>query len=174
VEFAPAMPGWRGYLGANQVDWILYNDLFLSNAGISIHGPNNPAPDLFHGQYYVQLQNSFPVATDVPALAQTGTLPSDAQTIQFLSSAPFAIGFTVTFASELIPLSLLGTTSNGRQIWGGDISAFAGQTGELRFRGSGTLDYIQFSPIPEPSSPCLFGLGAILFGFRSRGVRIEK
>ena len=48
----------------------------------------------------------------------------------------------------------------------GDISMFAGQTGELRFAGAGLFDDIQFSnqPIPEPGTFCLFGLGALLLG----------
>ena len=92
VEFAPAMLGWNGYLGTNQMSTISHNALSLGVANIAIMGPDYPSPGLFHGQYYVQLQNSFPIATDVPALAQIGQLPSDAQSIQFLSSAPFAIG----------------------------------------------------------------------------------
>ena len=41
------------------------------------------------------------------------------------------------------------------------MSAFRGQTGELRFFGADYLDFIQFSeqPIPEPSVFGLFALG---------------
>ncbi|MCL4788409.1 MAG: hypothetical protein KJ070_16700, partial [Verrucomicrobia bacterium] len=55
VQFGPAMPGWTGYVGTNQIDWILYNDLFLSTAGIAIFGPNQPLGES-HGRYYLVLQ----------------------------------------------------------------------------------------------------------------------
>ena len=145
----------------------------LKQPGIAIF--RSPfAADTHHGQYSVQLQNAFPVATDVPALAQTGTLPADSQSIRFYSEAPFAIGLTVTFSGTQIPLSFLGNTANNKQIWGGDISGFAGQTGELRFRGSGTLDFIQFSnqPIPEPSMFGLIGIGVLMFSWRLKTKRL--
>lgn len=172
VQWAAAMPGWTGFLGTNQQSVITYNTLSLSVANISILRPAFAA-DIHNGQYHVQLQNAFPVVTDVPALAQTGTLPANSQSIRFYSAAPFAIGLTVTFSGTHIPLSLLGSTANNKQIWGGDISGFAGQTGELRFRGSGTLDFIQFSnqPVPEPNALGLIAIGALLFSYRSRLAR---
>lgn len=164
VQFAPAVPGWTGYVGASQIDWILHNDLFLGTAGIAIWGPENPWPDFLHGQYYLVLQNPLGVPTDVPAIAQTGAIPLSAQSIRFLSNNPFTTGFTVLFEGESIPLQYLGEASNGRAIWGGDISAFAGQAGELRFRGGGYLDHIQFSAdaVPEPGVLVLLAVGALL------------
>jgi len=160
------MPGWTGYLGANQVDWILYNSLSLSEAGMAIWGPDEPSPGLFHGQYYVVLQNAFPpVPGTGPSFAQTGTIPVTAQSIQFYLAFG---GVGVSFAGERIPLTALGSSPTGYNIYGGDVSAFAGQTGELRFQGAGYLDYIQFSsqPIPEPGTLSLAVLGALLVGWR--------
>jgi hypothetical protein len=57
-------------------------------------------------------------------------------------------------------------------IVGGDISAFAGQSGELLFTAlpqtASVLDYIQFSnvPVPEPSICGVFGVGALLLALR--------
>ena len=104
-----------------------------------------------------------------PMLAQTGTLPASARTIEFLSNACYAIGFDVSFRGQGIALCLLGTTSNGRYVWGGDISAYAGQTGELSFLGTGYLDHIQFSnePIPEPGVFALSTVGVLLLGWRA-------
>ena len=50
--------------------------------------------------------------------------------------------------------------------FGGDISSFAGQSGELRFQGGGWLDDIQFStqPVPEPSRLAFVALGLAAFG----------
>ena len=53
-------------------------------------------------------------------------------------------------------------------MYAGEISPYAGQTAELRFTvptAGGSLDYIQFSttPVPEPSTWALLGLGGALF-----------
>jgi hypothetical protein len=160
VQFGAALPGWTGYIGTQQIDWVLYNNLFLSDPGIAIWGPDQPQPSLFHGRYYVVLQNAFPPTPDTgPALAQIGTIPQAARTIQFLLAFG---GVSVSFAGQQIPLSVLGNSPTGYSIFGGDITAFAGQTGELRFQGVGYLDYIQFSsqPIPEPNAVALFLLGS--------------
>lgn len=167
VEFSPAMPGWSGYLGANQINWILHNNLFLSGAGIAIMGPDNPLPDRMHGHYFVILQNSFPVPTDVPGIAQTGMVPSTAKSVLFLSNIQFP-GIGLSFADQQFNTSLLQDLGGSRYLWGADISQYSGQTGELRFFGEGYLDFIQFSnqPIPEPSPVGLLGLGALLLGWR--------
>lgn len=95
VEFAPAVPGWTGYLGTNQIDWILYNSRFLSEPGMSIYGPDQ-LPGEFHGQYYVLLQNSFPPsAATVPSLAQTAMISADALSLRFVTGDALAVGFSV-------------------------------------------------------------------------------
>lgn len=170
VEFSAAMPGWTGYLGENQIGWVLHNNLFLSDAGIAIFGPNNPEPDWLHGEFFVVLQNAFPVPTETSAIAQTGMLPSDARSIRFYTVSQFVLPMIVSFDGNQIPISLLGATPNNQRIWGGDISSFAGQTGELRFSGQGYLDYIQFSTeaVPEPSVLGLFAFGALLLCWQLR------
>jgi len=176
VEFASAMPGWTGYVGNNQINWINYNAQFIDTAGISIFGPDQP-PGEFHGHYYVVLQ-----AGDDPyggpsrvnsAITQTGMIPSGTQSM-LLYLASGALSFS--FAGQPIPLTNLGTgggASINYSIYGADVSAFAGQTGLLELRGVGYLDFIQFSnqPIPEPSEFGLFALGALLFGWRLCKIR---
>jgi len=170
VQWAPAMPGWTGFIGANQQTEISHNALSLSVANIAIQGPDYPSPNLYHGQFYVVLQSGLDPTTGQSlvgaAIAQTGTIPTSAQSIRLMSNNPFSLGFSLLFGNQLIPLANIGTDVNGRPLWGGDISPFAGQNGELRFQGAGTLDYIQFSsqPIPEPSVLGLFGLGVLLLG----------
>ncbi len=174
VEFGPAMPGWTGYLGTNQIDWILHNNQFLSTAGIAIYGPDNPSADFLHGHYFLILQSGLdPVGGAgivTPAIVQSGTIPSSAQSIRLLNGNPFTVGTFVFFDGIPVPLHHLGNNPNGSQIWGGDISAFSGQSGELRLLGADYLDYIQFSdePIPEPGALGLFGLGVLLLGWRLR------
>ena len=78
----------------------------------------------------------------------------------------------MTFAGQPIPVVTLGSTA--RYItFGGDISPFAGQTGELLFQGNGGLDNIFLSnlPIPEPGLLNLFGLGALVLGWHYLGRR---
>ena len=77
---------------------------------------------------------------------------------------PFG-GFLLSFGGQNIPLVKLGSSGNN-VIMAGNISMFAGQTGELRLGSDGgVLDNIQFSLelIPEPSAFALFALGALLF-----------
>jgi hypothetical protein len=76
----------------------------------------------------------------------------------------------VTFNGLLIPLVQIGSTAN-YVIMGGDVSAFAGQTGQLLFTalpnvGYGLLDNIQFSTaaVPEPSTFALVALGSLALG----------
>src|SRR6266487_415667 len=126
VEFAPAFPGWVGYVGTNAQSMADHNNRLLSESGIAIMGPDFPSPSLFQGHYYAALYTA-PGVPVGPTLAQTGLVPSTAQSIRFYGGAqdvPF-----VRFAGQTIPLSALGTTS-AYTIWGGDISSFAGQTGE--------------------------------------------
>jgi hypothetical protein len=177
VDWVLAMPGWTGLIGTNQQTVVSHNALSLSVANITIQGPDYPSAGLFHGQYYVVLQGGLDPKTGQgsvgSAIAQTGTIPSGTQSIRLLSNNPFALNYILTFGGNIISMANVGTAANGRTIWGGDVSAFASQTGELRFQGAGYLDYIQFSTqqIPEPSAFCLVGLGALLFSYRARLMR---
>lgn len=170
VDWVQAMPGWTGYLGADLQSVISFNSLSLSVPNIAILGPDNPSTDFLQGQYYLVLQTgSYPGQGFVsPAIAQTGTIPSGTQTLRFITANPFALTMNVTFAGASIPVLKIDTAANGRPIWGGDISMFAGQTGELRFEGNSYLDNIFFSnqQVPEPNTLSLIALGALLLGLR--------
>lgn len=101
------------------------------------------------------------------ALAQTGQVPPGANSIRFFELPGSAI--EVLISGQLIPLVQVGATAN-YDILAGDISSFAGQTGELRFQGAGTLDDIRFSTqaVPEPSTVAILAAGAVYLGWRSR------
>jgi hypothetical protein len=108
----------------------------------------------------------------IPAIAQVGTVPSNAQSIRFYAHSYITLP-VMDFGGQQIPLTVLGGSSSTYYIWGGNISSFAGQTGELRFLGDFSLDNISFSnlPTPEPGVFGLSALGALLLGWRALGRR---
>lgn len=163
VPTTDALPGWTVEIQGFQMSWVLYNDVSLGSAAVSLHGPGSVYLP-FEGSYFVLLQADYPGFTTIPSLAQVGMVPANAKSIRFYSNTS---GFEVTFAGQTIPMSLLGS-GDRFNVYGGDIDAFAGRIGELRLRGQGFLDNIQFSsqPIPEPGSLALFGAGVLLFARR--------
>jgi hypothetical protein len=171
VPAADAIPGWTGYLGSSQQTTILYNNLTTGEAAIAILGTNNtlgvsPIPG---NAYTVVLQ-----AGEVSAsIAQTALIPATSESILFTATWPYASGWQVTVAGQIIPVSQVSIVGSGISIYAGDISAFAGQTDELRFTalaGAGSpvnmwLDSISFStaPVPEPSVLSLSVMSLLFF-----------
>ncbi len=109
------------------------------------------------------------------AISQTGMIPVDALSLRFLAFGPQIL---VTFGGQSLSLSPLVSGPGLGTLFGADISAFAGQTGELRFTAPNLssmgfpndvfLDDISFSPQaePEPSVFGLFTFGALLLGWQ--------
>ena len=160
VPITNALPGWTGYLTGNAVDRVFYNSISLGGPSVSLLDSLSPFPAL------VPIQEWYSVYLAAGAgIGQTGQIPNTAASLVFLSK-PFS-AFNVSFGGQLISMLQSGTSGNNI-IMAGDISRFAGQTGELLFAGGGLFDSIQFSnqPIPEPSMLGLFGLGALLFAWR--------
>jgi hypothetical protein len=109
------------------------------------------------------------------SIGQTGQIPLDTVSLLFYLSLNSSI--QVTFNGQIIPLVQTGSTAN-YVIMDGNISSFAGQTGQLLFTalpnvGYGLIDNIQFSttPVPEPSTLGLTALGGFLFAWRCRKAR---
>src|ERR1017187_1496979 len=165
-----AIPGWIPYLNGAPQTVIIYDTVSLGAAAISLQGPGSSYP-ILQGSYDVILQYSAGGGTTAAAVGQTGRISLASLSVVFYEQ--FFSAFQLTFAGQTIPLVKLGSTAT-YDIVGGDISGFAGQTGELRFttfpNSSGILDNIQFSnqPIPEPNGLALIGLGALLYGFFRR------
>lgn len=170
VPITNALPGWTGYLGASEVDQVVYNTVSLGAAAISLHDHGSLWSPV-QGNYSVMLQPSIPGLQTSVAVGQTGQIPSTAMSLSFYGTP----SMQVTFAGQPISLVTLSTTSE-YFVRAGDISHFAGQTGELRFLqpvaplGSvmAWLDNIQFSaePVPEPGALGLFALGGLLLVWR--------
>jgi len=161
--------GWKAY-GAYQAvndsggTTLWYNNETFDAANASLEGVNyfRPAID---GQYSIYLQGGT-VAGGIygisgAAIGQTAQIPATAKSITYWSSGGHLV---VTFDGQLLSFNSLGTGAN-HSVYGADISAYAGQTGELRFtapwlRGGDMIDNIEFSSvaIPEPSVLSLFGI----------------
>ena len=195
VAASNALPGWTvldNFSGNN----IFYNDLALGSPCVSIHDRNSPFGLPLQLPYSILLQSDtlpFGAGLRRGGVSQIGTVPADAQSIQF-----YAIGEPlVTFSGYTVSLTplrpatniaLVGGTpgspilrTNYYTIYGGDISSFAGQTGELSVRapnqfgsyGYSYFDTIYFSPqaVPEPSTWALVALGSALFCCLARFIK---
>lgn len=169
-----AVPGWVAYLhGVPQQD-IVYNTVPLSAAAVTLQGPGSSLSPI-QGQYFVSLWGEYrptggPGAS--AAIGQTGQIPISARALLVWGTLPVQ----VTFNGQGLGFQQTGAGPN-YSIFSADISAYAGQTGELRFTApfnqGGIIDNIQFSsqPIPEPGSLALLGAGglALLWRFRRKG-----
>lgn len=166
--------GWtefNGYADGNYPGGmsIIYNNRTLDepDVSLSLAGMNSYLPAAIQGGYSVFLWGGDAYDNKNGAsIEQTGQIPSTAQSIIYWGDQ-----FQVSFAGHPLPLSAIGSGPN-YTIWGADVSAYAGQTGELLFTApwggfSGLIDNIEFSssPIPEPSEPALLALGALSLGF---------
>jgi hypothetical protein len=173
VPASNAIPGWTAYVGGSAVTGIYYNGITIDAAGITLYSSAYLAP--IEGSYSIDLLSATVYAPAASAaIGQTGTIPGDSQSLLFVASSS---ALKVSFAGNVIPTSAVGT-SGGYTLYGGDVSAFAGQTGELIFtcpqlnggRQEVRLDAVSFSSVavPEPTAFSLLGLGLLGLGWRSR------
>jgi hypothetical protein len=198
VQFAPAFPGWSGFIGGVQASGALYNNLTLDTAAISIldHGWPNPfggPGGLIQGNFtallIAGLSSTLPGAQPVNVtLAQTGRVPVNTESLEFRAytySTSLSGSFVVTLGGQTLSLIPLQTGGN-YTLYGADVHGFAGQTAELDFTVIAEqphmnneylfLDSIQFSPqvIPEPGVLELSALGVLLLAWRMLGGGVER
>jgi hypothetical protein len=178
-----ALPGWIAYEGnvsggtTNNDSQIWYDGQSIGAQMISINDTNRGSGFTpLQGQFTVSLNgiipNTSPPFDYFTAIGQIGEIPVGTQSLTFFAGVNVtAFDFQVTFAGQDIPMTQIGSAAN-YAIYGGDVSVFGGQTGELLFTAlpqhGGLLDNIQFStsPIPEPTVFSLFALGGLLIGCR--------
>jgi hypothetical protein len=162
------VPGWTTYIGGVQVATIRHNAQALDAADIALFGPFFNPPAILQGSYSVFISSSSPLLPPATAaIAQTGQIPSAAKSLTLWLRPQAGQTIDITFAGNSIPISLIGTGSN-YNIWGGDVAALAGMSGELRIfsrpNADAIIDNILFSAttIPEPRSVRLLATGAAL------------
>ena len=177
------MPGWTGFLGSVQQTQVLQNNYDLGSATINILGPSwsVPYPGIIDGNYTVMLQaGAGPDGLVDASIAQNGTVPALAQSLQFnIAEVLGGVGFSVSFAgNSLSPVLLSTAVAPGGQsynVYGVDISPYAGQTGQLEFTSiangrdsSLLLDDITFSAtaVPEPGTLALMLMGGMALAAR--------
>ena len=169
VGISEALPGWQATIGGQPTGQAFYNGRFLDSSGVGVVDTTNNMPLMGQGQTAISGRYMAIIeagAQGDTTLFQTGLVPMDAKSIIFYSYPMYPFfphpGMSFSVGGTSISLHLIGQATNYFQ-WQGDISAFAGQTAELKFTVYSSwppepyaayLDDIRFSsePIPEPSS----------------------
>jgi hypothetical protein len=188
VQFAPAFPGWTGFVRGVQQDLAYHDFATMDSAILSILDQQWANRDfethgtLIAGRFTALLISGLGVDPLQPAdttLAQTGTVPGTAQSLLFKAYMDYvgnSGSFTVTLGGHTLSLVPLASGTN-YTMFGADIHAWAGQRAELSFTVLAQrphfgntylyLDSIQFSdqPVPEPGVPGLCALGGLLVGW---------
>lgn len=164
IPISDAFPGWKAYYREDQTSYVSYDTSGLDASYISIFDNKShyyPLISSIDGEYSASLD-----ALRSPiAIAQTGTIPLRSLSVSFLLRNNREGSLVLTFDGHVLPY--VKTWSEPTfDVCAADISAFAGQTGELRFTensGWNVIDDIQFSPdaVPEPGTIALFGMGAL-------------
>ena len=172
------IPGWTAYLNGISQTYVGYDDVSLGAGAVWLYDTNSGTGYATpQGKYFVYLQGGYKNGGS-PAIGQTGTIPVGSQSIYFWGVDG---DMTITFNGFLLAFFKYNSTPN-YDIWAADVSAYAGQTGELRFTApdgnafndgnpfgaNGLIDNIQFSssPVPEPQAAVLGVLGVLLFLLR--------
>jgi hypothetical protein len=120
---------------------------------------------------------------DNASISQSGTIPANAMSLEFkawsmLPDATLSVSFAGNSLSPVALSSGAGPSGQGYTLYGADISAYAGQTGQLQFTDVFSdqglngieLDDITFSTnvvaVPEPNTLALILMGGLALAAR--------
>ena len=169
VPATVGIPGWNAYVSGIPDSQVLFNLKNLDDPVVTIQGTASIYLTPLQGNYSVYIQGGSPYAYGTNAgIFQTGQIPISAKSLTFWGQVG---NVQLSFSGQALSYNAIGNIGN-YSIFGADISAFAGQTGELRFNvthpGGAILDNIQFSnsPVPEPGSLALLVAGGLLVAWR--------
>jgi len=169
-----AIPGWRAYIGSDQLNSILYNATPTGSTDVSILDLQG-IPSSLDGVYSAYLAGGIGALATQATIRQTGTVPNTAQSITFIARHyGTASGvLSITLGGQNIAFVAISSGSTYKEYGGNIPTALAGQSAELVFSALRTtvagndweIDNIQFSPvaIPEPSLLSLIAWSAIGF-----------
>jgi hypothetical protein len=170
-RYTATIPGWA-WNTPNYVDGdpnsVALNDIALDAPAVTLQGTSSPFFPALQGGYSVLLQGGTMAGglvtgnTNGASVYQTGQIPSTSLSLTYLGSGSLQVAFN----GQILP-SVAISNAAAYTVWGVDISAYAGQSGELRFTSPwlahGVLDDIRFSStaIPEPETFSLACLGLL-------------
>jgi hypothetical protein len=184
LDWGLAAPGW-GHSSGQDTGILYYQHGHLSNSQIYwLIDSTSPAlaPGALDGYYSVAFASGYATSINYPPgpwttafISQTGSIPGGMKSIQLLATGPFS----VSVGGVNVPM-----VSLGGNLYGGDITGFAGTTAELKIMNTApvgyaqvltTVDDITFSTmaVPEPSTMTLAGLGGLVFLRKGSG-RIRR
>jgi hypothetical protein len=184
VSVSSALPCWTVTYGSQQQSQVLQNGILQGAVSVDLLGPNLAVQPytsgVLDGNYSAELQAGLFGGSLVSAsISEDGTVPYGSESLQFLAWTDSSTAFLVSFDGTVLTPIALGSGPDGSTLYGVDISPYQGVDGMLLFSMGATtsgqqndlvLDDINFSPtpVPEPTSMVLTGIGALLLAFRRR------
>jgi hypothetical protein len=174
-RYFATLPRWSysGVSSEGGPGTVNYNTVALDAPAVTLQGTDSLFAPAIQGSYSVLLQGGTTAGgmvygTNGASVFQTGQIPASSLSLIYLGGG----AVQVSFNGQALPHVALSSTAN-YTMWGADVSAYAGQSGELRFTApwltTGILDGIQFSStaIPEPSAFALLTLGLLCLFVRA-------
>lgn len=187
LPFSEALPHWQGVAGGQTLG-ALYNNIFLDSPHIGVYDSGSLyLPKPIFGNFSVFLAADSPgpwSPANSSELFQTGFIPAESKSLRFATTTqsllpnrdlrPEDWSFSLLINGQNAPLVKLDENPD-YTVWGANIAAWAGGTGEIRFkidssalppRDGGVvlgLDGIAFSTneVPEPGVAALLGAGLL-------------
>jgi hypothetical protein len=172
LDWATWAPGWSHSSGSDtHVLYYEYPHLGISQWYLLVRNPGSLNFGLpLAGSYSLAMHSGYQNNQDINSpwvnafISQTAIVPGDSLSVRILASGPFAL-----YANGN-PISLF---SLGGNQFGGDISAYAGASTEIKIMSTSPVgnfgfpptivDNLTFSPVavPEPGTLALFAMGGL-------------